>query len=647
MSASEDAPRPVIAKLELVKELVSGSRKFLSSDPGLRRRWEELVRWEVFGPLLLVICATSLWAASLGDVDPGRINDLGLVSVLPLIACVALATLIVSFCVAVHRQQVREKVLFLHVVALIGMIHGTPAVLYGTLRYSWAWKHLGIVDYIQRYGTVNPQIPVMSAYHNWPGFFILNALITDIAGFKTSLSFAAWAPMVFNLLWLGPLLLILNTRTDDRRLIWLSLWFFYLTNWVGQDYFAPQALAFFFYLVILGICLTWFGFVPPTSRAAIKRWLKFDWAVTLFHSIVARKSGSHTVDNTGPPFQRIGLMVIAVVLFMAITSSHQLTPFMTIAPITLLVIFQFCNARGLPILMIVLTATWIIYVAVAFLAGSIESVIRSVGQLLNNVDGNLIELGNASPGQRLVALIGRGLTASVWGLAFLGGIRRLRQGFWDVPFVLVAVAPFLLLAGNSYGGEMLFRVYLFSLPFMAFFVAAFLYPSAATGTSWRTLAMVVLLSGGLLTGFYFAHFGKDRQYYFTRNEVAASEYLIGVAPAGSLIIEGSQNYPSRFQNYERYSYRTLANEEQETRTKLIENPVAFILPRMEYRQYTASYLIITRSQKATIDMVGVMPPGSLDKIEQTLMQSPAFKVIYANKDATIFTVSDRDKGAGQ
>ena len=39
---------------------------------------------------------------------------------------------------------------------LLALVHGTPAVLYGTLRYSWAYKHVGIVDYILRTGTVDP-----------------------------------------------------------------------------------------------------------------------------------------------------------------------------------------------------------------------------------------------------------------------------------------------------------------------------------------------------------------------------------------------------------------------------------------------------------------------------------------------------------
>src|SRR5205085_4136438 len=129
------------------------------------------VTWPVvLRPLLAVVSAIVLWAASLPGVDLSRMNDLGLVSVLPPATYVALIVLIVSYCLLVHQRQAPMPIALLHVIVLIVMIHGTPAILYGTLRYSWAWKHVAIVDYIQRHGSVNPYISFLNAYHNWPGF---------------------------------------------------------------------------------------------------------------------------------------------------------------------------------------------------------------------------------------------------------------------------------------------------------------------------------------------------------------------------------------------------------------------------------------------------------------------------------------------
>jgi hypothetical protein len=249
----------------------------------------------------------------------------------------------------------------------------------------------------------------------------------------------------------------------------------------------------------------------------------------------------------------------------------------------------------------------------------------------------------------------RGLTAFLWGLAVVGLIRRVGQGYWDLSCLLLAVAPFLMLASNSYGGEMLFRVYFFSLPFMAFFAASLLYPGPAAGTTRKTVALTALLSGALLVGLFFAYYGKERMYYFTKNEVAASQYLYNTAPQGSLFLDVTSNYPGAFHNYEYYTYQSIlgnisADTTSISRTqqlRLLRHPAEVISQMMEHGTYTAAYLIITRSQKADVEEGGLMPAGSLDMRERALMQSRRFKVIFANNDATIFKLASAPRGAGQ
>ncbi|HEY8283017.1 MAG TPA: hypothetical protein VIJ28_01390, partial [Chloroflexota bacterium] len=461
--------------------------------------------------LLAVICAIVLWIASLrSGIDLGRMTDIGLISVLPPTFYVALGILTVSFCVTVHRSATPMPLLILHVVVLIVIIHATPTILYGTLRYAWAWKHVGIVDYIIRHGSVDPSISFLNAYHNWPGFFALSALITDVAGFKSALSFAAWGPPFFNLLDLGGLLLIFTSFTRDHRQVCLGLWFFYLTNWVGQDYFSPQAMSYFLNLVVLGVCLTWFRVTETPSLSVVKRWLVFDRVANLFHRLVfddaahvfnRLASSAERTDSPSlapRPARRGGLLLIIILLFVVIASTHQLTPFMAILEVLGLVIFQRCRVRNLPLLMTVITVTWIVNMAVAFLNGNLYWIVQSIGHMDANANSTLIDVTTVSHGLQTVAFMGRVLTASACCLAFLGFLRRLHHGYWDLACVLLALAPIPMLAANSYGGEMLFRVYFFALPFMAFFVASLVYPSEEAGRSWRTPALAIVMSGGLL-----------------------------------------------------------------------------------------------------------------------------------------------------
>src|SRR6266487_849605 len=110
----------------------------------------------------------------------------------------------------------------------------------------------GTLPDIMRTGSVDPGL---DAYFNWPGFFVLSAFVTQIIGYHDILPLAAWAPVFFNLIYLGPLYMIYTSATTDKRLVWLGPWFFYLTNWIGQDYFSPQGFNFFLYLVIIATLL--------------------------------------------------------------------------------------------------------------------------------------------------------------------------------------------------------------------------------------------------------------------------------------------------------------------------------------------------------------------------------------------------------
>lgn len=598
------------------------------------------LRWNLVIALAVLAGVTVLWLFSLQGVNPDEMGEFGLLSVLPLTYYAALVVLTINVSVLVHRQNVPEVVFLLHIVLLIFIIHGTPQILYGTLRYSWAWKHLGIIDYIQRNNAFNLFIDQLPAYHNWPGFFALNAFLVDVAGLDSALSYAGWAPVFFNLIDLGALLIILRSTLRDRRAIWLAIWLFFATNWVGQDYFSPQATNYFLHLVILGVLLTWFKLASAPTRAQVRRWLRLDWLTSLVFKLFhyARQADMPSTTSTG--IQRLGLLAIIIIVFTSISSSHQLTPLMTVMSVMALVVVQRTTIRGLPFIFAVVIALWLVFIAVPFVTPAAESTLESFGRPTENT--RLIDLGRASTDQRMVAVAGRSLTIVMLGFAVLGIFRQMIHGYLNLAFLVLIAAPVSTLGMNTYGGEIIFRVYLFALPFVAFFVATLFYPTFTKGRSWITALLVTVLSMALLTGLLMAYYGKDRQFYFTKNEVAASQYLHRIAAPGSLIIEGSRNYPSQYVNYEKYTYVAIDREPPYSKTSIMADPVKSFNRWMNNRAYPSSYLIITRSQKAAVEMVGSMPDTySLDAIEAALIESPRFQIIYRNPDAIIFTLDRR------
>ena len=176
-------------------------------------------------------------------------------------AFAALSTMLIGFTRALFLN-LSGRLLATYVLGITVISDGLPAFVYEHLRFSWAWKHVGIVEYILRTGQVDPQIASLPVYHNWPAFFGLNAWVVRQSTLDSPMSYATWAPILFNLLFALTLYALFRGFTTDRRLIWTSVLIFELGNWVGQDYFAPQALAFFLYLVVILILLRWFATSP-------------------------------------------------------------------------------------------------------------------------------------------------------------------------------------------------------------------------------------------------------------------------------------------------------------------------------------------------------------------------------------------------
>lgn len=597
---------------------------------------------EILVPVASILWALVLWGYSIVSINPLQMSDLGLVSVLPNTAYLAIVLLTFSFTWTLHQGRAPTWLLWFHVASFVFMIHGAPALLYDTLRYSWAWKHLGIIDYIQRYGYVDPNASSLMIYHNWPGFFSFFAYLFEVAGIKNGVALASWAPVFFNLITIGALALIFRASTNDRRLVWQGIWFYFLTNWVGQEYFSPQALNYFLHLIIIGVCLAWFR-TPMDGGEPERRQHKL---VQPFYDALRhlrqRAASTDAQALNAPAVQRSGLLVMMIVLFVVIATSHQLTPIVTVLAIAALVLFRRCSATSLPMLMAVMMVTWIVYGASFFVRDELFVLFKSFGTVTSNISNNLLDLSHVTLGQRVVAYAGRSLTIAVMLLALAGCLVRIRRGKWDLSLMLLAFAPFLLLLGNGYGGEVVFRVYLFALPFLAFFMASLLYPTIERGNSAWTVVANMVLSLLLFAGFNLAYYGKDQMYFFTGEEVAASEFLYEHAPANTLLIEGSRNYPSQFRNYENFTYVPLSREDPENQVNWLEDPVDVFTRWMRNNNYNAAFLVLTRSQRAEVDArLTTLPAGSLVKIEAALRASPQFSVIYSNRDAVIFTLTER------
>lgn len=236
------------------------------------------IKARVLGSIVatLITCgAFPLWNGSLATVNVRAMNDLGLVSVLPVGCFVALGALSLGFCfalVGVHGRW-RPWLLTLYLLSLIFMLYATPTLVEQAPRFQVTYWLAGHTEYILRTGAVDRYL---DAYFNWPGFFALTGLLTKATGLQSVMAFAPWASLAYNLLYLPPMYLIYTSATRDYRIVWLGLWFFSITDWVWQDYFSPQGLNLFFYLVIIAMLLKWFKSAqaqPPALVRTMAMWV--------------------------------------------------------------------------------------------------------------------------------------------------------------------------------------------------------------------------------------------------------------------------------------------------------------------------------------------------------------------------------------
>ena len=546
--------------------------------------------------LLLPIVSIALWIWGLAGDNPRDMSDLGLLSLFGPANVLALVLLAAGFIIGLQRGA-RERLLALQLVAFLALIHATPAILYGTVRYSWAWKHIGIVDYILRHGSVNPSIDVLGIYHSWPGFFSGSAMLAAIAGRENLLTIASWAPFVFNLMNLVVLRFVFRGLTADKRLVWLSLWFFFIINWVGQDYFSPQAMAYVLYLACVGLLIR-----------GVTSWF------------------------------RIMLFTLFVV---AIAISHQLTPIMLVIAVTGLVALRRTRGWYLPIIAFEISLAWALTSGRSYTQSAFFDLFDTFGQPVQNANETLDKATVGNLAQGLVVWGGRGVIALAAVIALVGVWRCWRNQTLEWTAVILMVLPGVLLLVTGFDGEILFRVVLFAAPFIAFNAATAVIPMVEGRLRATTLGAIALLTALFLPGFLLGYYGKERQNYFTPVEVQAAAWVSEHARPGSLLVEGSRNYPTQFRNYENFIYVPIDREPEESWSAIVADPAGKLSEWLADPRYTDSYILITRSQQISVDVQGTMPPGSLQSIATALRRSPDFQVALDTGDATVFILRAR------
>jgi hypothetical protein len=292
----------------------------------------------------------------------------------------------------------------------------------------------------------------------------------------------------------------------------------------------------------------------------------------------------------------------------------------------------------LPALLLVLMAVWISYMTTTYLAGHSDVLLSPLGAVTANLDKNIANRLAGSPEHLLIVRLRIAAAVLIWGLAVAGVMRRLLAGRMDVALLSIAVAPILLPALQPYGGEMLLRVFYFTLPPVAFFLACLVFPTRESGHGRVTTLAMSVLACGLIVLFLFTRYGNERLDYFTPGDVAAVQNLYRIAPPGSVLYSGAPNLPWRERDYERYRYRTLVNVDAWAGGRPRSREL--LLDVMGRTGGRPTFIIITRSTRIRAALLDGAP-GALDAFAASLRRSPDVREVYRNAGASIFKLIQR------
>ncbi|MEU3606920.1 hypothetical protein AB0E83_15935 [Streptomyces sp. NPDC035033] len=568
----------------------------------------------------LLVAGLGLWAVSLPMVDFRSMEDYGLLDRLPAVFYASLVVLTAGFLVALRRAGTSPGWPLVYCVGLLVALKAAPAVLYDSVRYPWASKHDAVVNTILGAGELRPHAALsgnMSAYDQWPGFFTLNAALVRAFGVESTAAYLNWAPIVLGLILLPVLVLLYRTFTEDWRLVWTAVWIFQLANWVGQDYLAPQGLAYVLHLTVLAVVLR--HFVRPGTVGRLRDRTALDPAA------------AGVPPSTTTRQRAVGVLILSP-LILGINAVHQLTPVMLCVVLAALCLTRRYRNLGLLAVTGLIMLAWDLTMGRPLFLETLGTLKESLGRLTQNSRaGYAGQL--TGPGPELAGRAGIAMALAVVLFAAVAVLARRRLTRSALPLLLASAAPVPLFAVNDYGGEMLFRVYLFGLPGAAFFAAAALVPAAGGGRRSRGAVLrrrvaAVALPAALLAltaGFLPAYYGKDAMYYTPPAESALVTRAIDRLPDGGLLLATSGSFPQALHRYDEVEHWWFCEQELPENERMLADPARYLADRIP--RGTTAHVVLTRTQDVYTAGEGLLPAGGFTVLRDRLKASPLFRTV--------------------
>ncbi|AZG45709.1 hypothetical protein [Gordonia insulae] len=554
-------------------------------------------------PAALIAVALILWLIALPSLPGADASLYGLTfSGSGRLLIPAMAAVVVAFVVAVVGRNSAAAVAALGAAIVVSRFTvwlGTEVPL-----YDWTYKHVAVVRYILVNDLIQPD--GTDIYAQWPAFFVSSAWFCDVTGLNPMTLAHVFAPVVHVLI---AVVVYSAARVigSSRRVALTAAFVVELVNWVGQDYFSPQA-----------------------------------WAVVLAYGFLTMLLASRDAPRAG---------VLAIVPFAAMVPTHQLTPFWALGAAVLLVVFRQARPWWAVLIMIAIAAA---YLALNFSAVAPYGIFTG-GNPVENAAGNVTATGAPDAARTLTSWVVRGLSAGVMGVAglcFLVGWRRHRRRVWGL--AIIAFSALGLLLAQSYGGEAIFRIYLYSLLGCGLLIAPVLVAALDGFRSGRHRRVVALVaSAGLLgvgsAGLY-SYLALWPLVVQTSSQIAVMDRITAAAEPGTRFTMMKQGgVPTRLND--NYAPLTLADP-------YFDGALTFAFPdatrpdfpteeqlgylRWNVEQHNGpTYVIFSEQARRAMQYYGEYGPESIGRFQSALQNTSGWNLVYANGETKIFRFDPR------
>jgi hypothetical protein len=548
--------------------------------------------------VLLIFISLTLWIVSTvqarSQLVSSGMGNLGLFSLMPFPFFVSFALLIISFFISLKFVDKQRNLILLSQTLLFIVFLNLPQVIIeGTARITTSYTNFISVDYILQTGQINPS---SNWALNWPSFSILIGIFAQITSIPAQ-TILLYYPLVFNLLLLPVLYIFFVSFKKNSNLVWFAIWFVYLGFWTSHDYFRMQSLAFLvtilkFFLLIKTV----------TVKALNRKWL------TLFY-----------------------------LLFFYVVSSHLLTSIVVIFVLILLFLSKQLNRSLLVCSSALLIIGWAIFDAYTYLTVNLKAILSQFLDLQLIFQSNFqARLSSGSAFHVMVTQI-RVIYSGIMVLIAISGLfllwKNKKIGKFEKILLVFLFAPLPFLVTFSYGGELIQRIFTFSLIPLAYF-------------SYKSLKRKPLLVAVLIFFVAFApslnmvaHYGNETLDRVPISETTGVQFLYSATSAGNVIggasLTGDARDLSYHENYNYVSFRSISERYNSSEpfswgalwgSHLWSNPNDLANQR---------YLIISYSTEQYIQFLVGMPEF-VNEVEGNLTQSVSFNLLYSNPSFKLF-----------